>query len=207
MSAFLAVNTDLFEIPMISMAVDAAGVGDEMDDAREELNKGLKSFKKGYDKYEDALPSKFNKAVENFIDSTEELTENFSILELYSFITSFNNLADNIQDIADEAEKVDVDISSLEDMEDTGNELAKIQNILLIVALGAFFLPLLFTLLGGFLKSTGLTITALIFTVFVQILLCPIWTVALSLVIYILQAVLCAKIKKAKRAAKFATFA
>lgn len=65
------------------------------------------------------------------------------------------------------------------------------------VAVAMFALPALFTLLAGFKKSMGLTITALVFMVLTQLMLCGILWVLMSLVVYIFQAVLCKKAKNA----------
>jgi hypothetical protein len=77
-------------------------------------------------------------------------------------------------------------------------EIQSVVDLVVIAAIGMFALPLIFTLLGGLLKSKGLTITALVFIILPQLLLCGVLWVALSLVVYIFQAVLCGKAKKAK---------
>ena len=69
--------------------------------------------------------------------------------------------------------------------------------VIIIIMAVSYFLPLLFALLGGLNKSTGLTVTALIFTVLSQLILCGILYVVLSLAIFIFQAVLCNKVQKA----------
>ena len=76
------------------------------------------------------------------------------------------------------------------------DEFEKYINIITLVVLGLFVLPLIFTLLGGLLKSKGLTITALVLVIIPQLALSGILFVVLSLIIYITQAVFCGKAKK-----------
>ena len=70
---------------------------------------------------------------------------------------------------------------------------------LMVFILGFFVLPILFAILGGTLKNTALTIIGIVFTAISQLIFCGIIWVALSLVVGIVQAVMCSKVNAAYR--------
>lgn len=179
-SIIVPLSTPFFEIPSVSLLLNIAEADpdelmDEMDDALDEAKSKLKAQK-------DSMDDEEVEAAEAVVDSMEVLTENFSVL-------NFKNLVSVIEKEGD-------DYMDSEDMEEI-EKIGQIMDIVIGALIGAFFLPVLFALLGGLNKSTGLTVTALVFTVLSQLTLCGILFVALSLVIFIFQAVQCSKIKTA----------
>lgn len=179
-SIIVPLSTPFFEIPSVSLLLtlaeaDPDELTDEMDNLLDEAKSSLKAEKNVMDDEE-------LEAAEAVVDSLEVLTENFSVLNFKNLVSVMEKEGDDYMDSAD-----------MEEIE----EIGQIMDIVIGALIGAFFLPLLFALLGGFTKSTGLTVTALVFTVLSQLGLCGLLFVALSLVLFIFQAVQCSKIKTA----------
>lgn len=139
--------------------------------------------------YEGDLNPTEREAVKKFLEATEEMTSKMSLMSIRNFISVMKE----ILPVLEEYEEITDGLEVFEEVE-------TIINAVLIAVLGAYLLPLIFTLLGGFLKNMGLTITALVFLVLSQCVLCGFAWVVLSLVVYILQAVLCGKAARARRA-------
>ena len=139
---------------------------------------------------EDELPKDAVKATKKIIKSLKKVTKTPSLL-------NFKNLVSTVEKCADELDE-DNDVIDLSNLSNDLDEIKQIMSILIGVVIGMFVLPGIFTLLGGLLKSKGLTITALVFMVLSQLMMCGLLWVVLSLVIYIFQAVLCHKAKRAK---------
>lgn len=81
----------------------------------------------------------------------------------------------------------------------TAGELMTLMDVVIYILLGMFLLPLIFTLLGGLRKSAGLTVAAMIFTGITQLFFSGFLFVVLSLILNIIQIVLCSSVKKAYR--------
>lgn len=114
--------------------------------------------------------------------SIENLEENFT---LFNLKTAFDAL-DNIGKVFPEYDS------------SAAKGFSAVMTVLLAVSVGAFALPLLFTLLGGFKRSTGLTVTALVFTAISQLLFSGFACFLGSSIVLTVQAVLCSKYKKAQ---------
>lgn len=178
-SIFVPLATPFFDIPVMSTMLTIAEA--DADELTEELEGSLKELKAEYKYQKEFMEKDERKAAEAVMDSAEKLLDNFSVLNFTSFVSVAKTEGEGYMDDAD-----------IEEME----QIAQIMYIVIGVLAAAFLLPLLFAILGGVNKSTGLTVTALVFTVLSQLTLCGILFVVLSLVIFIAQAVLCSGIKK-----------
>ena len=169
-----------FEIPVISgiLSIDGA----DPDELVEDMEYSLDEIKDDLDYQADYMDDDELEAAEAMVDSMETLVDNFSVM-------NFKSLVSVVQ-------KEGRDYMDSDDMDEI-EQIGAIMDIVIGLLVGSFVLPLLFALLGGLNKSTGLTITALVFTVLSQLILCGILYVVLSLAIFIFQAVLCNKVQKA----------
>ena len=166
--------------------------GEEVVNELEELDE-LYDDKQLLDKLEaveDELPKDAVKATKKIIKSLKKVTTTPSLLNVKNLISTVEKCADDLDG--------EHDVIDLDELSDSIKEAKQVMNIIIYVVIGLFALPAIFTLLGGLFKSKGLTITALVFMVLTQFMLCGFLWVVLSLVIYIFQAVLCHKAKKAK---------
>lgn len=192
-SILLPLSVSIVEIPAISTALSIAGDdGEEVVNELEELDELYddKQLLDELEAVEDELPKDAVKATKKIIKSLKKATTTPSLLNVKNLISTVEKCADDLDE--------DSDVIGLSQLSNDLESATKIMNIIIYVVIGMFALPAIFTLLGGLLKSKGLTITALVFMVLTQFMLCGFLWVVLSLVIYIFQAVLCHKAKKAK---------
>lgn len=209
-SIMLPLTTDIFEIPFVNTAMEITGMSEDIDDAKDELAAELdtladelKEMEDTYEEHEDEMSSdekklmkKALKSADKILDDAENVAEETSLINFRSFIGGFREISEDLEDL-------DV-FDGMDEATETFEQIEGIVNLIIIVVMSLFALPLIFTLLGGLLRSKGLTITALVFMVLSQLILCGVLWVVLSLVIYILQAILCGKAKKVKRYAQIA---
>lgn len=171
---------NFFEVPIVSVILEAAD-GD-MEETVDDMKDELDGIKDDYEDVKDELSSKEKKNYKKMVDSADKMLDNFSLLNMSSFMKTMDNL--------DEEYRPD-------DMEEAMETFSQAMGVVFGVVCGAFVLPLLFAILGGLKKSAGLTIAALIFTAISQAILSGVLLLILSAVVYIVQIVLCNKYKKA----------
>lgn len=184
-SALLPITGDIFDIPLVDSVITLTGDVDEVDDLKEEFNDAIELYEENFEKLEDELDSQEAKYAKNILESGKDLKSNFSLLNFRSLIKETDEAMDYLEDY-----------KSLDVYDEELDQIEVIVDYVIMGTIGLFFLPLLFTLLGGLLKSKGLTITALVFMVITQFIMCGIIWVILSFIIYIAQAILCGKAKR-----------
>lgn len=128
-------------------------------------------------------------AVSILLEKLEKLEKNFSLLNFRSAVIAL----DEYGSVYQPGEDFDM------------GDLATILDVIIWIIVGTFALPLLFTLLGGLKKSTGLTITAAVFTAIAQLIFSGALLFLASLVVNIVQAVLCSGYKKYQKHLKEST--
>lgn len=177
-SAIAPLITNIPDIPIVSWAL-----GNEAEDSLNEIDEAFEELEefRGHE----GFTLKQEKAFDNVLEKAEKIDDSFSLVNIRSFITSAREFGKVVEDATD----IDSDLETIDEFE-------KYINIITLVVLGLFVLPLIFTLLGGLLKSKGLTITALVLVILPQLALSGVLFVVLSLIIYITQAVFCGKAKK-----------
>jgi hypothetical protein len=177
-SAIIPITTNMPDIPIVSWAL-----GDEATDTFKDIDESIDELEEFRDN--DEFTSKQKRAFDNVLEKAEKLDDSFSLLNIRNFISSAKAFGEELEEATD----IDSDLETIDEIE-------SYINIIILVVLGLFVLPLIFTLLGGLLKSKGLTITALVLVILPQLALSGILFVILSLIIYITQAVFCGKAKK-----------
>lgn len=187
-SIILPFTTSILEIPVVNMAFNISGesiddLKDEMDDLKDEYNRMDDRF----DANKDMLSKKASKATKQIMKATKKAVNTPSLLNVNKLVSTVEKSAKKLDG--------EYDIIDLSNLTDGLEEFKSIMGIIIGVVIGMFILPAIFTLLGGFKKSKVCTILALVFMILPQVLLCGFVWVVLSLVIYILQAVLCHKAK------------
>ena len=190
-SVYAVLAMPFYDIPVMSAILDLGGVTPV--EVKYELQDALAQVRYHYnfDKQmiqqagvDAGLTKTELELAEQILDSTDKLAENMSVLNFRKFLKVVEQTV--------ESYTFGLDMSEF-------NAVAKGLDVVIGLVIGFFFLPLLFTLLGGLLRSSGLTVTGLIFTLLAQIVLCG-WLFGLiSLVLYITQVVFCSKITKAYR--------
>lgn len=187
-SVILPLTTSIFEIPVVNMALSASGASsDDLKDEMDDLKDEYKRMDARYEANEDLLSKKAAKATKQIMKATKKMVNAPSLLNTNKLISTVEKSAKKLDG--------EVDIINLSDLTDDLDEIKSGISIIIGIVIGMFVLPIIFTLLGGFKKSKVLTILALVFMVISQALLCGFLWVILSLVVYILQAVLCHKAK------------
>lgn len=187
-SIILPFTTSILEIPVVNMAFNISGesiddLKDEMDDLKDEYNRMDDRF----DANKDMLSKKASKATKQIMKATKKAVNTPSLLNVNKLVSTVEKSAKKLDG--------EYDIIDLSNLTDGLEEFKSMMGIIIGVVIGMFILPAIFTLLGGFKKSKVCTILALVFMILPQVLLCGFVWVVLSLVIYILQAVLCHKAK------------
>ena len=191
-SVLIPLTGNIFNVPSIKILANIAANEVDINESKNEINDSIDELEEQYEKFEDELSSEEQEIAEQIVDAGKNIRSKWSFLSLRNFISI----------TVDAGNKIDVEEWDLEDDLNELKTFETIINIIMWAIIGAFFFPLLFTLLGGLLKSKVMTLLALIFLVIAQLLLCGVLWVALSLVIYIFQFILCSKAKKVKKTKK-----
>ena len=161
------------EVPVLSGILSVTMEEDEWLDAIKSERAGLALAS--------ALSSPTDRiAFEKLDKSIENLDDNFTLFNLKAAFDALDNIGKDFPKYDNSAAK----------------GFSSVMSVILAISVGAFALPLLFTLLGGLKKSTGLTITALVFTAPSQLLFSGFPCFLGSTIVLIVQAVLCGKYKK-----------
>lgn len=175
--------TAFYKIPAFSLAMVIAEGEDDVDYMMDSLGEGIEELEEELEHQEDVMEDDEFEAAEEMVDSVKKLHKNFSILNARSTMKLVEEVNGEF-DMGIEQYEIDQLIMAL--------------NIVVAVIVGFFVLPLLFTLLGGLLKSTGLTITAIVFTAISQLIFSGLLLFVLSLAVGIVQAILCSQLKKSR---------
>ncbi len=178
---FATLNMPFYEIPFVSLALgatnaDVDGLEDEMSDMIDELENDLEL-------QEDTMSDDELEAAETLIDGMKEFEDSMSI-------AGVQNMVKLVDEVVDEYEDLFLD-DDIDELQNTMEEINLVMSGVVGAIIGFFFLPMLFTILGGTLRSTGLTITAIVLTAIAQLIFCGFLWVALSVAVGIVQAVLC----------------
>ena len=182
-SVILPLTTSFFDIPAVSVILSTIDADpNELTSSLEEAKEEAEEAQERFELQEEFIDDDEIEAAEALIDGMEKLLNNFSIL-------NFNALVKTTTQVGEEY----MDDSDLEEMQ----SVSKIMSVVIGVIIGAFALPLLFTLLGGFKKSVGLTVAAMILTLLPQLIFSGFIMVILSLAANILQIIVYKKQKAA----------
>ena len=179
----------IFDIPVMSVALDAADA--DPDELLDELENELDNMEEEFEAMEDEFSKSECEDIERWMDSAYDVIDAFSFLNLRKFVSETSFLVDEYGD--------EFNTSDLDEVSDDMDEVNQAMGALLVFVVGFFFLPVLFAVLGGTLKNTALTIVGMVFTAIAQIIFCGIIWVVLSLVVGVVQAVLCSKVNTAYR--------
>lgn len=179
----------IFDIPVMSVALDAADA--DPDELLDELENELDNMEEEFEAMEDEFSKSECEDIERWMDSAYDVIDAFSFLNLRKFVSETSFLVDEYGD--------EFNTSDLDEISDGMDEVNQAMGALLVFVVGFFFLPVLFAVLGGTLKNTALTIVGMVFTAIAQIIFCGIIWVVLSLVVGVVQAVLCSKVNTAYR--------
>ena len=181
---FATMTMPIFDIPVMSMAMEAADA--DPDELLDELENELEVMEEEYEMIEDDFSKSEREDIEDWMDSANDLTDSFSILNLKNFVNDTTMIVDEYGD--------EFDTSDLDEIVEGMDAVNQAMGAVIVFLVGFFFLPILFAILGGTLKNTALTIVGIVFTAIAQIIFCGIIWVVLSLAVGIVQAVLCSKV-------------
>lgn len=182
-------SMSIFDIPVMSIAMDAADVNTE--DLLDDLENELEVIEEDYELIEDDFSKSEREDIENWMDSVSDLTDSFSVLNLQSFVKETAVIVDEYGD--------EFDMGDMSEITEGMDALNQAMGAVIVFLVGFFFLPILFAVLGGTLKNTALTIVGIVFTAIAQLIFCGALWVVLSLAIGVVQAVLCSKVNTAYR--------
>lgn len=190
---FATLTMPFYQVPVMSVLFSAAGedIEGDVDELSEELEGYLDEMEDEYEMLEDELSDSELEIVEDWMDATADIVDSFSALNLYNFAVESEVVADELGDV--------FEMGDMGDFSENMEYLNQIAGIIIVILAAFFFLPILFTLLGGTLKNTPLTIIGMIFTAISQVIFCGVMWVVLSLVIGIVQCTLCIKVNSAYR--------
>lgn len=186
-SAAMPIVNDLFKIPAFSAVIEILDSTEDIDadDLMQEMEDTFEDRERHYESIKDGLDEDRQDLIEESFDTAEDFLDHPSLLNLRRMAIALEEETDEIE--------YNVYVGKINVMH---NPVEKVDTLIFIF-LAFFFLPLVFTLLGGLLKNRPLTIVALVLTALAQILLSGWIWFAMSLVIYIAQAILCGKYKEA----------
>ena len=181
---FATMTMPIFDIPVMSMAMEAADA--DPDELLDELENELEVMEEEYEMIEDDFSKSEREDIEDWMDSANDLTDSFSILNLKNFVNDTTMIVDEYGD--------EFNTSDLDEIVEGMDAVNQAMGAVIVFLVGFFFLPILFAILGGTLKNTALTIVGIVFTAIAQIIFCGIIWVVLSLAVGVVQAVLCSKV-------------
>ena len=152
------VNTSVENIRPISMLMEMSGEEDAFRDAKDEIDeladKIEDQFELREDEIEEELGKKGIKLSEKLLKSLEKCADKLSINNFKNLTKAYTNLAE----VAD---------GEFDDLEDDIEEIQEIQKGLGVIATGlliASLLSLLFTVIRGLVRKSGLVIAGLVFS-------------------------------------------
>lgn len=194
-SIFSMLTMSLFRIPVIHNGLqlinDMGGEVINVDELEVELQNIIRRTRSEVMLYGGAMTADEKKSFNELMDAFDKFAQNPSLLAGRTCMAELEELSKSLT-------------SWGYALDTTGNgtfaAAGKGLEVIMGVLIGCFFLPLLFTLLGGLRKSTGLTVAALIFTVIAQLTWSGwIWAVVTGAALLV-QCILCRSITKAQMA-------
>lgn len=190
-SGLIMLGTNVTEMGIVTWSMDTfleLDLQEELDG----LSEARRSLKTKYNNEFSTLSKTQHSDLKEMIAQIETVQEDNSVLKLIRFLDYLVGQSEKSDD-ADE-QLYSIDTGNLQDFRQT--------KIILFVVMGlAYLLPLLFALLAGLLKKTGLTVTALILTCLVQVITGAMILFVISLAVYLLQILFCGLLKTVKAAA------
>ncbi len=188
-SVIVASNTAFYDLPLVTLVMDDSELEQMEDDLKVDSDL-FDEAREALDEIEDILDRSDYKAIDKFIDLTEDVTEKPSLSNLSAVVKQAEEVADIDLDEATEAK---FDFDSLESME----EALEILNTIKIIAYVFAIIVVLIALLAFFKKGVGLVIFDAIFAApFVLAFAGSIWYV-LILASFIAMMVFFSQINKA----------
>lgn len=190
-SGAIMLSTNVTEMGIVTWSMDTfldLDLQEELDD----LSETRRDLKTKYNNEFSTLTKAQRSDLKKMISEIEDVQKDNTVLKLVRFL-------DYLVTEAGEAAEADTQLFSIDT---EGLQNFQQTKILLFVLIGLMYLlPLLFALLGGLLKNTGLTITAMILTLLVQMITGVMIPFVISLVVYLLQILFCKLLKKVKATA------
>lgn len=168
-----SVNGAFYDIPLFKMIL-----GEDYDEAMGDLTDLLEDSDEGIDELRDLYEDEIKESdLDELIDSAEVMAKNPSLKNIRNVAKLLNTYG----------------------VEDVDDEIVVVFDAAIIILTVGFAVAALFTVLGGLLKSGGVTIFALILSMPVLGLFGGVLYAGLALVAYIAQAVVLGKINKEYR--------
>ena len=195
-SIYSMLTMSMFRIPLVynglTLINDMGGEVINVDELEMELQKLVRNTRTEIMVYgTGGLSASEKTSVLELMDKLDKFAQNPSLLAGRTCLAELDESAKSLASLG-----YAVDASGNGTLAAAGKGM----EILMGVLIGCFFLPLLFTLLGGLRKSTGLTVAALIFTVIAQLTWSGwIWA-AVTGAVLLVQCILCRSITKAQMA-------
>lgn len=194
-SIFSMLTMSLFRIPVIHNGLqlinDMGGEVINVDELEYELQNIIRKTRSEVMLYGSELSADEKKSFNELMDAFDKFAQKPSLLAGRTCMAELEEVSKSLT-----AWGYALDSTGNGTFAAAGKGLELIMGVLI----GCFFLPLLFTLLGGLRKSTGLTVAALIFTVIAQLTWSGwIWAVVTGAALLV-QCILCRSITKAQMA-------
>lgn len=183
-SYFAVLNTSFEKIPVVSLALSAAGADeDEIDEAKDAMKELVEEAEDTIEIYEDELSSGDRKLIEKALKVMEDCADSISL----------NNI-NRLSDVADDIVDIEVDGANVfeDEFDSIQEDLEEMLSAISGVILGAMIFVLIFSALGGLLRIRGLVITGLVFSVLYTLIFCGVlWLLLIvlihSVLIYLLS--------------------
>ena len=188
-SGVIMLSTNVTEMGIVNWGMDTfldLDLQEELDD----LNETRRELKTKYNNEFATLTKAQRNDLKKMINEIEDVQKDSTLLKLIRFL---DYLVAEAGEPAEESPLFSVSNEYLQNFSQT-------KTILFVVIGLLYLLPVLFALLGGLLKNTGLTVTALILTVLVQALSGTVIPLVVSLVVYLVQILFCKLLKKVNAA-------
>ena len=189
-SGYTMLETNVTDMGVITWSLDTLGIVD-LEDEIDKLDRISRKMDKALKDEDSQMKEGSRKYVKELSRNIENLQTENSISDLIDFAKYLSDSAEDLK------EHVDIKTEAFA-------PLIQAESLLYIVIVALYFLPALFALLGGLLKNTGLTVTALILTLLVQLLFSTHSLLLFSLGVYALQILMCVILRKSKKRAKLA---
>ena len=194
-SIFSMLTISMFRIPVIHNCLqlinDMGGEVINVDELEVELQKIIRDARTEAMLYGSEMTAGEKKSFNDLMDAFDKFAQNPSLLAGRTCMAELEEVSKTLTDWGYALDSVG---------NGTFAAAGKGIEIIIGILIGCFFLPLLFALLGGLRKSTGLTVAALIFTVIAQLTWSGwIWA-AVTGAVLLVQCILCRSITKAQMA-------
>ena len=196
-SGLKMLTTNITDMGVITWTLDTFGILD-LEDEMDKLQQARLEMEEGLREHADALSAADQKANRKMIERLEEYEKENTIpdtINFFDYLVKQSGKLEETQGAEEfvESQGFEIELGMLE-------QYGTLKTVLIAVLISLYALPALFALLAGLLKNGGLTVTAFIFTAIAQVIFSAFGLLALGLVIYALQFVMCKLLKKIKTA-------